>query len=292
MAKTLLAFLGSVLLFLFSSCKKEMDVPSYVFIPKINVSGDYSVSGSDSSKIYGAKVFLNNQLIGVYQTPVEIPVFATGDQIIKTIALVARNGSSQDRISYPYYQVSESNVFLSRDSTSNLIPTVNYFPSTVADYWFEDFSGPGISFDTTSESTANLVITTNPDEVYEPSGSGKFELDSETAYIKALTNKNFIYKTNTKVFVEINYKNNQPFFFDIIIHEITGQSFKIQFFMFNNTIDENGDLYWNKIYLELASTLINIPNMASYDICFEMQRDKSVSNPIVLIDNVKVITDN
>jgi hypothetical protein len=123
------------------------------------------------------------------------------------------------------------------------------------------------------------------------SKSGLFELNSDSAYIKSLTNEFFSYKKNTNVFVEINYQNNQPFFFDVVIFDQTGQVEKIPFFQFKETINSEGELYWNKIYLEIGSLLNTIDLLSGFEICFEMQKDNSISNSIVLIDNVKLIKD-
>jgi hypothetical protein len=289
--KNYIAFVGFVLLFFLFSCKKEQEIPSYIYIPNVNVNGIYSISGTDSSNIYGVKVFLNNNLIGVYQTPTEVPVFAEGEQIIKTLALVEKNGLSEEIIRYPYYELSEDVVFLARDNTVELNPVVDYFPTTNTTYWFEDFDGQSMSFKNSENSTSELVITDQPELVYENNGSGLFELENASDYIKALTNENFIYSPNTNAFVELNYKNNQPFFFNIVIKLLDGQVQKIPRFQFRETIDENGNLFWNKIYLEIGSVLNEISQLKSFEICFEVGKDESVINSVVIIDNVKLIRD-
>jgi len=299
MRKNYLGIAGLSFLIFVSSCKKDQVVPSYLYIPILNSSGIYSISGSDSSEIYGAKVFVNNQLVGVYQTPVEVPIFSEGEQTIKTVAVVKKNGFPNDLIPYPYFDFSTNAVFLETDKTVNLTPTVEYISTSTVDYWYEDFENPTIRFETTDNSDGELVKTQNPELVFVDdsngdganSTSGLFELNSDTAYIKSLTNENFIYKKNTNAFVEINYKNNQPFFFDIVVFNQVGQVEKIPFFQFKETINSDGELYWNKIYLEIGSILNTIDQLSSFEICFEMQKDNTVSNSIVMIDNVKLIKD-
>ena len=299
MRKNYLGLAGLIFLFFVSSCKKDQIIPSYIYIPKLNSNGIYSISGSDSSEIYGAKVFVNNQLIGVYQTPVEVPIFAEGEHTIKTIAVVKKNGFPNDLIPYPYFEFSTDNVLLETDKTVDLTPTVEYLSTATVDYWFEDFENPSIKFVTTDNSTGDLVKTQNSELVFVDnsngnganSTSGLFEFDNDSAYIKTLTNENFNYKKNTNVFVEINYKNNQPFFFDIVVFNQLGQVEKIPFFQFKETINAEGELYWNKIYLEIGSVLNTIDLLVGFEICFEMQKDISVSNSIIVIDNVKLIKD-
>jgi hypothetical protein len=289
--KNYLAFVGLVLLIIVFSCKKEQEIPSYLYIPGVSANGIYSISGTDSSNIYGVKVFLENNLIGVYQTPTEVPVFAEGEQVIKTIALVEKNGLSEEVITYPYYDNSQNTVFLERDSMVELNPIVDYLSTANTIYWFEDFEGQSMSFKNSENSTSELVITSDPELVYESNGSGLFELENDSAYIKALTDENFTYSRNTNAFVELNYKNNQPFFFNIVIKLQDGQVQKIPRFQFRETIDDNGNLFWNKIYLEIGSVLNEVAQLQSFEICFEVGKDESVANSIVLIDNVKLIRD-
>ena len=292
MRKNYIALTGFILMVFIISCKKEQEIPSYLFIPDVNASSIYSISGSDSSKIYGAKVFLNNQVIGVYQTPVEVPVFAEGDQNIQIIALIEKDGFSDALIPYPFYDFTENAVFLGKDSTVKIAPVVDYLPTTNVTYWFEDFEGQGMKFINFESSTSELEITNNSEKVYEANGSGLFKLDKDSAYIKSLTNEEFIYTKGTNAFVELHYKNNQPFFFNVVIKLQSGQVKKIPRFQFKETVDSStGELFWNKIYLEIGSVL-NIENqLQSFEICFEALRDVSVSNPVVLIDNVKLIRD-
>lgn len=290
MHKNYSAFIGIALLFLVVfSCNKKQEIPSYLFIPELKADGIYSISGSDSSKIYGAKVFLNDQIIGVYQTPVEVPVFAEGDQKIQVVALIEKDGFSDAVIAYPFYDFAENSVFLSRENTVQINPVVEYLPTNNVDYWFEDFEGQSMKFVISDNSTSEFVITNQPEKVYENNGSGLFKLNNDSVYIKALTDQKFIYKQGTNAFVELNYKNNQPFFFSVIIKLQSGQVSKIPRFQFKNTINSNGELYWNKIYLEIGSVLTGIEQLKSFELCFEVNRDNSIADPTVLLDNIKLI---
>jgi len=290
MRKNYIAFVGFVLLFLVFSGKKEQEIPSYLFIPAVNTNGIYSISGSDSSKIYGAKVFVNNQLIGVYQTPVEVPVFAEGDQKVQIVALIENYGFSDALIPYPFYDFTENSVFLSKESTAEVTPVVDYLPTTNVIYWFEDFELPGMKFINDPVSTSEFVITNEEEFVYEQNGSGLFDLDNDSAFIRALTDEGFRYTQGSNAFVELHYKNNQPFFFSLVLKLQSGQIIKVPRFQFKRTIvEETGEFKWNKLYLEIGSRLNVETQLKSFEISFEMERDISVANPFVLIDNVKLI---
>jgi len=184
MRKNYITFSGFVFLIFLFSCKKEQEIPAYLFIPDVKANGIYSISGSDSSKIYGAKVFLNGTLIGVYQTPVEVPIFAEGDQDIQFVALIEKDGFSDALVDYPFFEFAQNSVFLTRDSTISTTPVVNYLPATNLDYWFEDFDGQGMKFVNSENSTSELDITHESDKIYEGAGSGLFKLGNDSAYIR------------------------------------------------------------------------------------------------------------
>lgn len=273
----------------FTACKKEQPVPAFVYIPNIQVNSNYIIQGSNSSQIVGAKVYNGNQLIGVYELPVNVPILSTGNVTIQCLPLVENNGLASNYINYVFYTSSNNQLSLGENSQDTIYPEVAYISNSFADYWYEDFDEVGIDFVPGPNSNAPLVITNDPDEVFQGSGSGKFELPADTSYSKYLTEENFQYVPGTPAFVELNYQNNQIFFFSIILRLESGSPLKIPIYQFNPTINNEGELYWNKIYIDIATTLSGINGIDSFDICFEMTRDAVISDPIVLIDNVKVI---
>jgi hypothetical protein len=275
-------------LFLFS-CKKEQSAPSFVYIPEINVYSVYNVSGSNSSKIKYVKVFNGNTLIGVYGLPVNVPIIANGETEIKCSALIENYDSPNNILNYEFYEFSNDLVVLESGKQDTIYPTVNYLSSTYAEYWYEDFESSGHLFAAGPNSNAPLIITDDQSEVFQGIGSGKFELSTDSSYSKYLTEENFIYNAGKNAFLELNYKNNQTFFFSLILHPNSGNTYKQPVFQFKNSTNENGELVWNKMYIEIGSILNGLTNLQAFDICFEMQRDESVSDPVVLIDNVKVI---
>jgi hypothetical protein len=274
---------------IFTSCKKDQDAPAYVYIPEIKVQTNYNINGSSSSKITHVKVFNGSKIIGVYELPINVPVIGQGVANIQCIPLIENNGLTANILQYIFYTASQNEIFLESDVQDTIKPIVSYVSTNSADYWFEDFNGISFDFVAGANSNAPLEITENPSEVFEGNGSGKFDLSSDTAYSKYLSEENFIYNSGKPAFLELNYKNNQAFFFSVILHSVNGSNFKLPIFQFTNTYNTEGDLYWNKIYIDLATPINALNNIESFEICFEMERDIAVSDPIVLIDNVKVI---
>lgn len=273
----------------FTSCKKEQTVPSYIYIPEIKVNSNYNLSGSNSSKITNVKVYNGNSLVGVYELPVNVPVLGVGQSEIKCRALIENYNSSSNIMDYYFYNFSSNLVTLEEGKQDSIFPIVNYASSDFADYWFEDFESSGFGFVPGVNSNAPLVKTEVPADVFQGAGSGEFVLLYDSSYSKYLTEENFSYNSAKAAFLEMNYKTNQAFFFSLILHPQSGTDYKLPVFQFKNSLNENGELVWDKIYIELGSILVDINNLQGFDICFEMERDVTINSPVVLIDNVKVI---
>lgn len=289
MGKFYFLLLSAIFLSFFTSCKKEQSIPSYIYIPEIKVESIYNVSGSSSSRITNVKVFDGSTLIGVYELPVQVPILKSGELTIQCLALIENNGLTSNILAYPFYTPSLNELFLEEDRIDTIQAIVSYLSSSSADYWFEDFNGIGFGLNPGPNSNANLEITEVPSEVFEGSGSGKFDLESDTAYSKYLTNEYFEYKTGEAAFLELDHMNNQAFFFSLILRPNGGDPFKLPLYQFNSTANSEGVLEWNKIYIDIATSLNSINGLDNFEICFEMARNVSISEPIVLIDNVKVI---
>jgi len=289
MSKIYILLLSVSLIAFISSCKKNQPAPSYVYIPEIRVNSNYAQHGSNSSKITNVKVYNGNQLIGVYELPINVPFIDFSQSKIRCLALIENYGFSSQIQDYVFYEFSENDIFHESNKQDTIHPVVSYISTSSADYWYEDFESFGHSFVQGQNSNAPLVITENSNEVYEGSGSGKFELLTDSSYSKYLTEEEFVYPSNKPAYLEIDYQNNQEFFFSLIIDAENQARYKMPVYQFNPTIDSNGQLYWNKLYIDLGSLLNGIVDLEKFELCFEVQRNTSVSNSVVLIDNVKVI---
>ena len=176
MGKFYFGFLSILILSCFTSCKKSQNAPAYVYIPGISVTSSYGVSGSSSSNITHVKVFNENQLIGVYELPINVPILDENQATIRCIGLINNNGSASDIIDYIFYEPSANEVLLESEKQDTIYPNVVYNPSSTTDYWFEDFEGAGMAFSPGIGNVSEMIITENTTEVFEGGGSGKFDL--------------------------------------------------------------------------------------------------------------------
>ena len=290
MGRFYIIILNIFILFSFTSCKKNQPAPSFVYIPAIEVNSNYGISGSSSSQITNVKVFNGTKLIGVYELPINVPFLSEGPANIQCLALVQDYGIVSNISEYIFYNSSSDEVNLAPEKQDTIYPIMDYNPTSTTNYWFEDFEGAGHSFVSGSGSTGDLDIIDDPEDVFEGIGSGSFDLSLDTAYLKYFTEESFSYSSSKPAYVELDYKNNQSFIFSLILNPSSGPSVKMPVFQFNNSDVIDGELSWNKIYLEIGSFLNDVQNLNSFDICFEIERNQNVSDPIIMIDNVKVIS--
>lgn len=160
---------------LFSSCDKEEKIPAYLYIEDISldVKSDRS-QGSDAHDIVDAWVYVNNQLVGVFELPATIPVLEEGVQKVTIVGGIKKNGLSNDRVVYPFYTSYDIEMELIPSHTDTLIPVIEYHNATQF-VWLDDFEDQTISLEKSgSLSTVDtLILSNDPQHVYGYNGSSE-----------------------------------------------------------------------------------------------------------------------
>ncbi|NQX98592.1 MAG: hypothetical protein HRT73_12045, partial [Flavobacteriales bacterium] len=157
----------------FFSCSKEnfeAQVPAYISIPSITLTTDYATQGSTSSNIKDAWVFVNDDLVGVYELPAKFPVLKEGNVTVKVFAGIKDNGITADGTKYLLYDPHVVQVNLVKNETVEIVATVSY-ASSVKFSWLEDFENVSLSF--LHHSSSDTVIKNQSTIVKEGSGAGK-----------------------------------------------------------------------------------------------------------------------
>lgn len=68
---------GALILLLFASCEESGTVPAYLELSKFSVSCDPVIEGANTSNIPISWVYVNDQLLGVWESASEVPVILT-----------------------------------------------------------------------------------------------------------------------------------------------------------------------------------------------------------------------
>ena len=269
--------------FLYQSCE-EIDinegVPSYINIPSIEVVTDPTNEGSNSHKITDAWVYFDNNLQGVYTIPVTFPVLLSGKQNINIKAGIKNNGISATRVQYPFYGYFNAEITLTKDSVIELNPVVFY--TNVDSIIFEDFESNYPIIDTTKNSDTTYLSnnTTN----FE-GNSGGVHLVPPHLFFEIVTKEiDFLPRTGTPVFVELNYKCNTAVQVGVFANYNQTPVIEVPIFTIN---PKN---VWNKIYIDLTSAIINTNNADSHTLFISMERDTASTEMAELyLDNFKIV---
>ena len=246
-----------------------------------------STEGSNSNDIVDAWVFINDQIIGVFELPAKIPILESGQHELKIFAGIKKNGLNGKRERYPFYSTYVKTINLVPDSIISITPEFTYVSNAV--FWIEDFEDPAIKFFQGPTSDANIVRTTVPSEVFEGGGSGKISLSSSFNFFKMETNETAFdpFPFNTPIYIEFNYKTNVPFGVGIMHKDPSiGGFVTVPPVVYVNPKDQ-----WNKFYVDISEIVNRFSFATDFEIYFSIDKSNVSSgiDPLVFLDNIKVV---
>ena len=257
------------------SCKKEgvNEIPSYMTIENI------TLDQNSTHNITDAWVYIDDNLQGVYELPANFPLLAQGKHKLRVKAGIKDNGIGGSRIPYPFYSsyIVEEQEF-NREMTISIAPIVGYLESAVLDDKAEDFDGSGLNLDT--DSITFSIESTNPLE-------GNYGVLNITDSIISteVTTKEFtnLPQQGSPVYLEIDYNCNTQFLIGVYVNFPQSSVLQKELLIINPK--EN----WNKIYVNLTSTVSEAVGAESFKVFLRMQRDFTRDTNTINFDNLRVI---
>lgn len=283
-------------LFLISCHKDSGVVPSYIYIKDIQVQTT-SGQGTNSDDIVDAWVYVDDNAVGCFSLPARIPIIGDGPHKITIYGGIKADGISSHRRRYPFYQPYILNSYTLHSGMVDTLqgayqPIVTYYPNTEMNFWIEDFTDPFIPFLQDPLSDTSMARTTTPGEYFEGGASGVMTLSANQIYFKAATSENFDLPIGgVPVYLELNYKANNTFSVGLT-SVMSGNVVNQDNTIIRPSYDDNGNLVWKKMYCEMTELVSSNLNALYYEIYFKMTKDEGVTEPLVLIDNVKLVYGN
>lgn len=302
MNKTLLSysFLTIFVLFIFSfsfiSCndfESDQTVPSFVYVkgfklvenPNITQS---SIDGFQTEAIQDAWVYVDNEYIGTYLLPCNIPVLKEGNHKIDIRPGVKLNGIALTRTEYPFYTFYSQTHNLKAGQTT----TIDTIDIMYKDEWTvfaiaELFERPYLAFNTDglNQDSNKLVKCNNQDTVKWGEYCGAMYLNSNQAIYKIISDSIFC-NNYSSLILEIDYWCNIPFGIGI-----SGKPSSASATQYINamTLYSNENKGWQKVYIVLGKVWSQISYPNYFKVFFTPQKKDGVTNGWVYIDNVKII---
>ena len=256
------------------SCQKEETdaIPAYLEIKEISLQ-DTTIT----QNITDAWVYINDQLQGVYELPAKFPVLEEDVQSVRIKAGIKANGIASSRIAYPFYTSYFEDITLSPNKTINITPVVE-FNREEEDIFIEDFEGVGVNLETTTISDTSLLELVDGDNNY---GVGVLN-DSLFTFEIATDELTDLPQAGAPVILELDYKSNTQFLVGVYINY--PQSVVQKDILWITPKED-----WNKIYVNLTTTISEGINATSFKVFVGMRRDFSDSLNYIHFDNLKVV---
>jgi len=284
-----LFFLFSLLTFvIISGCTKPSvdDIPSYIAIDTMSIKVN-SMQGTASQNITDSWVYADNDLVGAFELPAQFPVLKSGNTTLYIFAGIKLNGINETRVPYPFYDRIQKTVTLEQEKVTKLGHLNFTYVPTTKFAWLEDFEQVNLTLDSTKRSEVNFtraklseLETAFPGEDNDYAAS--VIIPNENEVFESISNDAFKLPTDgTAVFLEINYKTNNPFTVGLFINgEISSQ---------RPVLVINPSSKWNKIYVNLTPTLSTYTSASNFKVFFTAIKSTTEANAEIFFDNIKLV---
>lgn len=280
----LFIFLG----FIFSGCVKNNPDPSWLEVNKwiLEVNpNSIMYTGELTENITEAWVFMDDQIIGVFEVPFKIPILKSGTVNIKIYPAVKNNGISATKKIYPFLEVYELNTELVQNQTLTLNPTTRYYQNTT--FWVEDFEDAGIKIQDDPNTDAHLETGNDPLILEYGNNYGHVALTSPESFWVAKTNGQLNLPKNGKdVYLEVDYYNTNGVTTGLMAATATGNVGNVHVRL---NKQDSSTIKWKKIYIDLTEIASHSQSAQYFEVTFEAVFDAIGSQGDIYIDNIKVV---
>lgn len=263
-------------------------LPAFIVIDEYSFTTNYSTEYSDSEKISEVWVFANDQVIGSYDLPTEVPILLEGMTEIKVYAGIKRDGIGTTRDIYPFYQVHIENLDLQPMKRDTIRPEFVYVENAEI-ISVDDFENAN-AFVIDNSSEGSIIRTTDSDIVFEGDGSAHLKLTPDENLIRVTTNEQqYVLPSNRSAYMELNYRCDNSMAMGLFASNGFDEE-KNFVIILTPTVTDAGVEYWNKIYIDLSKVLSETSSATSYEVFFESSRDIDNDSEInVYLDNIKLV---
>lgn len=279
-------FLIALCAFTLSACVRNNPKPIYLNIsawtlqanpdPQANDAGYLSHNFSD------VWVYIDNNLIGVFEVPCKIPVLVSGTNHVTLYPTIRNNGIAASKKQYPF--VTSYNVTLETTpgGTYDIHPTTQY--NTDTDFYIEDFENNPISIEYVS---GDALLETEQDPAIAISGRyGHIHLDQSHTSWYGKTPNTLLPGGGAAVYLEIDYRNTENLLTGTTIYT-AGSSTD------NDNIRLNAqsasELRWKKIYIELDEVISNSTTAIGFEQYLRTTISTTTGETDVYLDNIKIV---
>jgi hypothetical protein len=279
--------LSIFILSLFTGCVKNNERPSWLKVNKWVLQSNPSLSGELGELTESFKdcwVYVNDEIIGVFEVPFTIPILKSGNVNIKLFPAVRNNGISATKKIYPFVKEFVVNGTLTIDDTLEISPTTMYKEGL--SIWREDFEDINIKIENDPNSSMAILGVSNENlQPFNGNNYGKVTLNNTDSLWVAYTQPLNLPK-GREVYLEIDYLTTN--------NVTTGLLFISPLGIQNNPyirLNAQSDqaTQWKKIYIDLRELVGASPVNSEFRPTFSAIIDPGKTLTTIRLDNIKVI---
>jgi hypothetical protein len=269
------------------ACDSPEDVPSYLYIKNFTMSTNPATEGFSGERFTEAWVYVNDNVIGAYTLPTEVPIPATGDVRLTIYPGVRNNSSSTTPAIYFNCNRYDATLNMKAGKTDTITPKTSYAPDvTIA--WLEGFDA-GNSLTVPIDGTPNSTFQVTPKEVKYGVACGYFEVNEAKPYVSVTTATAFKQIPNSdRAYLEVDYKGTADLEVKLIANKSSGASpLEIARLVAKNE--------WRKAYVKFDFKNYNATEFPSFNFIFAAALPKDINGNVLKkeaelrIDNIKLI---
>lgn len=284
--KKLLLFAG-LILFL-SSCVKNNPAPSWIQVNKWTLVANADLSGVEGELTHNftdAWVYVNDELIGVFEVPFKIPVLKSGNCNIKIYPTVRNNGISATKKIYPFVEHYEINADLVQNEILTINPVTKY--KSGLDFWIEDFEDAAPKFTSDPNSASDMISGSDPNILQWGNFYGVVQLNAIDSTWIAYTQNDFInWPRGQELYLEVDYFSTNDLVTGVIGISATEVKNNINY-QINR--QDPATVKWKKIYIEMKEIVGNSPSAEYFKVSLQAGLDPGDANGFIILDNIKVV---
>ena len=282
-----LLVLFSLFLILFSCVKNNPD-PSWLEVNEwtlLENSESLYEHGVLTHNFTDAWVFVDGEIVGVFEVPFKIPILKSGNCNIKIYPTIRNNGISSTKKIYPFVDLFEVDAELKQNETLTLDPTTKYSSNSYC--WIEDFEDASIKMENDPNSLASISTESNPEILQYGNFYGAIHLTEQDSIWVGYTNGQLILpKKGAEVYLEVDYHNTNSLITGVLAVEPDKTSPNPNIQLNKQNV---GTAEWKKIYIELKEIVSYYVNAGYYEISFQALLESGMTTSDIYIDNIKVV---
>ncbi|MEY3968919.1 MAG: hypothetical protein RL137_1825 [Bacteroidota bacterium] len=286
MAYHYLLYLGLLL----SACVKNNPDPAWLEVNEWVLEANSSLNGEEGQLTHNltdAWVYVDEQLIGVFEVPFKIPILKEGAANIRIYPTIRVNGISATKMRNEHLVPFELNGVFVKNQTLTVTPVTHYKDNV--NFWIEDFEDINIKLtDDPNTSSAHLTLANDTLKWFNGNYYAKVMLSATDSIWVANTNQDqqLTIPKNKQAMLEIDYCNSVPFTNYLLFVNANGVTENAMVTMNKSPLNA---LRWKKIYILLSEVITAGPNNTNYIQAFRAFHDTAISSNFILIDNIKVV---